>query len=329
MTNHPQTSTTSVAGRARRLLIALMSMLALIAGSLASAQSLVPTDQSFSHLVLVAGSDNAAFNIRFIELLKQQLGDRVEVSPYSEAISLAQPQALVVSLGNRALSRVQQQSPRPPMLALMVDEDQFANYSDRSGPPLSAIYYDPPLLRQALLGHLILPQGNQVSMLVRPGQETNYDHLINELASYGLKAKLFTVDGEDNLIASLARALTYGDYLLAVSDNAIYNPRTIKHILLTAYRRNRIVIGPGRAFVRAGVLATTYTPLEDISRAANQHIRAFMDTGRLPPAVHPEDFGVEINQQVARSLNIPIPEASELEAQLKSLLGARTEEEAP
>ncbi|MDC0663390.1 ABC transporter substrate-binding protein [Marinobacter sp. SS21] len=329
MTNRPQTLTTSLAGRARRLLIALMSVLALLVGSSAGAQSLVPTDQSFSHLVLVAGSDNAAFNIRFIELLKQTLGDRIEVRPYTEAISQAQPQALVVSLGNRALSRVQQQSTRPPTLALMIDEDQFANYANRNGPPLSAIYYDPPLLRQALLGHLILPHGNQVSMLVRPGQETNYDQLIDELASYGLKAKLFTVDSEDNLIASLARALTYGDYLLAVSDNAIYNPRTIKHILLTAYRRNRIVIGPGRAFVRAGVLATTYTPVDDIARAASRHIKAFLQSGRLPPAVHPEDFGVEINQQVARSLNIPLPEASQLEAQLKSLLGAGTEEEAP
>lgn len=305
--------------------IALVSVLMLALSSPASAQD----HAKFSQLVLVAGSDNAAFNIRFTELLRHQLGNDVDVIPYTESASQAHPQALVVSLGNRALSRVQQQSPRPPTLALMVDEGQFSNYSGREGPPLSAIYHDPPLVRQALLGHLILPHGNQVAMLVRPGQEIHYDKLINDLAIFGLKAKLFTVESEESLIASLARALTYGDYLLAISDSAIYNPRTIKHILLTAYRRNRIVIGPGRAFVRAGVLATTYTPLDDIAAAAGEHIQSFLDSGHMPPAIHPEDFGVEINQQVARSLNIPIASAAELEAQLKLLLSAPAEEETP
>lgn len=327
MTKFSTTSVTYASFFAHVPVIALVSFLVLALSSQASAQD--QNDAHFSQLVLVAGSDNAAFNIRFTELLRDQLGGDVKVIPFSEAASQAQPQALVVTLGNRALSRVQQQSPRPPTLALMVDEDQFSNYSEREGPPLSAIYHDPPLVRQALLGHLILPHGNQVAMLVRPGQETHYDQLINDLAIFGLKAKLFTVESEETLIASLARALTYGDYLLAISDSAIYNPRTIKHILLTAYRRNRIVIGPGRAFVRAGVLATTYTPLDDIAATAGEHIQSYLDSGRMPPAVHPDDFGVEINQQVARSLNIPIASAAELETQLKLMLSAPAEEDSP
>ncbi|MDX1755546.1 MAG: ABC transporter substrate-binding protein [Marinobacter sp.] len=327
MTHDATRPTSSCAGWNRSLAVVLLSLLMLLPGAAAWAQP--PSEASSSRQVLLAGSDNAAFNIRFTQLLRDQLGPQVEVRPYSESASLANPQALVVTLGNRALSEVQQQSPRPATLALMVDEDQFENYGQRDGPPVSAIYYDPPLLRQALLGQLILPHGNQVAILVRPGEETRYDGLIAELANYDLQAKLFTIESEDTLIASLARALAYGDYLLAVSDTAIYNPRTIKHILLTAYRRNRIVIGPARAFVRAGVLATTYTPLDDIAGAAVEHIRHFLRSGRLPPAVHPDEFRVEINRQVARSLNIPVPEAGELEAQLKSLLGAPAEEETP
>lgn len=278
------------------------------------------TNSPFIPSIMVAGSDNTAFNLRFMDLLAQQLGGKAEIHNYSEEFSKAHPDNLIVTLGNNALATVQQQSPRPATLALMTEESQFASYLQQQSHSLSAIYYDATLLRQALLGKLILPQASQIAILVRPGFETHYDGLKLALAQYGLEIRTFTVMDEDKLIATLSRALSYGDFLLAIPDPVIYNPRTIKHILLTAYRRNRIVIGPGRAFVRAGVLASTYPPLEAIAKAAVQQIDNYLATGELLPPFHPQEFAVEINRQVAQSLNLPVPGIDELAQSLEQLI---------
>ena len=270
--------------------------------------------------ILVAGSANTAFNAHFMNLLAREVGDSTDIAPYTEDRSLARPEALVITLGSRALSQVQQQRPRPPTLALMISEDQFSGYRDRPGADSSAVYNDLPLLQQALLGHLILPQANRIALLARPGTEAGYDSLIEALAQFSLELRVFPVDSNDTLIPTLSRALTYGDFLLAAPDEMIFNPRTIKHILLTTYRRNRIVIGPNRAFVGAGALASTYVPLHVVVTNVLEQIKAYRTTGSLLPPAYPGDFAVEVNAQVARSLNIPVPAPDILEARLKERL---------
>ncbi len=300
----------------------LFFVLSLLTSITAANEATDTTSSPFRYPVLVAGSDNTAFNLRFIDLLKQELGDGVQIMAFSPEAVEAYPEAPVVSLGNSALARVQQLPPRPPTLALMVTEDQFSRYLDRGRDRVSAVYYDAPLIRQALLGKLILPQASRVALLAQPGYEPQYDDLIQALANYDLKARVFTVRDAESLIGTLSRALSYGDFLLAVPDPVIFNPQTVKHILLTAYRRNRVVIGPGRAFVRAGVLASTFPPLEAIANAAAQQIMNYQQSGEFLPAFYPSGFGVEINHQVASSLNVPVPDEETLKEELQRLLQA-------
>ena len=277
----------------------------------------------------IAGSANAAFNLRFEALLKEKLGPAVRIDTYSRELSTTHPDTLVVTLGSHALNRVQQQQPRPPTLALMVDEAQFAPYHGREGAPVSAIYYNPPLVQQALLGHLILPQATHIAVLARPNELDIYNSYQRELQRFGLELKVFVMDDESALISTLSRALTYGDFLLGVPDPAIFNPRTIKHILLTAYRRNRIVIGPNRAFVNAGSLASVYAPIPVIIADTLRYFEQYRSTGQLPDADFPTDFAVEVNRQVARSLNIPLEEPEALEQSLRDILKALPGKESP
>ncbi|MEE3168644.1 MAG: ABC transporter substrate-binding protein, partial [Pseudomonadota bacterium] len=125
-------------------------------------------------------------------------------------------------------------------------------------------------------------------------------------------ARVFLVERPDRLIPTLVRALGYGDFLLAAPDSAIYNPRTIKYILLTAYRRNQIVIGPSQAYVKAGALASSYAPFPEMARLAGDYLAEFFESGAFPAPTYPEQYRVEINEQVARSMNIPLPGRDEI-----------------
>lgn len=232
----------------------------------------------------IAGSGNAALDDHVARLLTKQLGDQVTLEPLTESQLTVLENEPVIAIGPAAFSRVRQANRDLPVLALLVDKDFIEGYTTRFSGQLSAVYYDAPLLRQALTGKVILPpQATRVALLATTESVELYEPpLIDQLAPYGLEAKVFIADTEDQLIPSLIRALSFGDFLLAGQDDAIYNPRNIKHILLTAYRRNKILIGPSQAYVKAGALASSYAPFTEMAELAASHLITYFDSGAFP-----------------------------------------------
>ncbi|MEC7814916.1 MAG: ABC transporter substrate-binding protein [Pseudomonadota bacterium] len=241
-------------------------------------------------------------------LLSEALGDDIRLEPLPERQISGSGDTPVVSIGPAAFSRVRQENRSAVQLALLVERPFIDGYVDRSEGRVSAVYQDVPLLRQALTGKAILPQATRIALLANTESAERYETLIDELAPYDLRARVFIADSEDQLIPALIRALTYGDFLLAATDEAIYNPRSIKHILLTAYRRNKILIGPSPAYVKAGALASSYAPFDAMAERAADYLRAYFASGVLPEPDYSPRFKVTVNDQVARSLNIPLPD---------------------
>lgn len=263
-------------------------------------------------LVYLAGSENNALNRRMLSLLEDALGSSTVIRAFSRGQTSQDTTTPVIALGAEAFTRVRQEDKRVPILALLVDETFIDGYAERSGGSISGILYNPPLLRQAIAGGVILPQATRVAMLARPDTVELYEPVTEQLPDYGMEGKIFVVTSDDKLIPTLIRALSYGDFILAAPDSSIYNPRTIKHILLTAYRRNRIVIGPSQAYVKAGSLASTYTPLTRIADLAADYIEEYRASGQFPEPAYPENFSIDLNLQVARSLNIPLPDREDI-----------------
>ncbi|MEP1214845.1 MAG: ABC transporter substrate-binding protein [Marinobacter sp.] len=284
--------------------------LVVLALFLVVSQSLHPAaaQSADGSLVYLAGSENSALNRRMLSLLEEALGSATIVRSFSAGQTSQDTKTPVIALGPEAFTRVRQEDKSVPILALLVDESFIDGYAERSDGSVSGILYNPPLLRQAIAGQVILPHATRVAMLARPDTVELYEPVTDQLPDYGLEGKIFVVTSDDKLIPTLIRALNYGDFILAAPDSSIYNPRTIKHILLTAYRRNRIVIGPSQAYVKAGSLASTYTPLTQIAKLAADFISEYQASGRFPPPAYPESFSIDLNHQVARSLNIPLPD---------------------
>ncbi|MEC7376666.1 MAG: ABC transporter substrate-binding protein [Pseudomonadota bacterium] len=288
---------------ARRALV--VPLLALLA-PMAAAQE--PTAQT----VYFAGSGNAALDQHLIQLLEQELPADTTLEKVSDDQLPAITSRPIVTVGPAAFTRVRQASRSAPILATLVDREFITSFAERAPGQISAVYYDVPLIRQALTGKAILPQATKIALLATADSVELYEPLIDELPRFGLEARVFLVERPDRLIPTLVRALGYGDFLLAAPDSAIYNPRTIKHILLTAYRRNQIVIGPSQAYVKAGALASSYAPFPEMARLAGDYLAEFFESGAFPAPTYPEQYRVEINEQVARSMNIPLPGRDEI-----------------
>ena len=90
--------------------------------------------------------------------------------------------------------------------------------------------------------------------------------------------------------------------LLGLDDPSLYNPKTAKNLLLSAYARQMALVGPNAGFVRAGALASTLSDqnawLAVLDRLLDQ------PADKWPRSHYPEYFSVSGNQQVARALGI-------------------------
>lgn len=258
--------------------------------------------------VYISGSGNTALDQHMQALLEEQLGSGITLLPISDdQISMVE-ETPIISIGPAAFTRVRQANRSAPILAMLVEKSFIDGFYALSPGQISGVLYDVPLLRQALTGRAILPHANKVSILATTDSVELYEPLLDQLPAHGMSARVFVVDTSEDLIPTLVRALGYGDFILAAPDDAIYNPRTIKHILLTAYRRNKIVIGPSQAYVKAGALASSYAPFPEMAGLGAKLIKEFLATGNFPPPAYSPVYRVEINAQVARSLNIPVPD---------------------
>ncbi|WP_208297025.1 ABC transporter substrate-binding protein [Halospina denitrificans] len=277
--------------------------------SLVSAGSGAEQDRLF-----FAGGDDPALTELIQSRVEARFGNRLDLAPYNQQTA---SDALVLTASADALAEVRANNPDQPVVSLFSTSGETKRIIDSAG-RFSAIYSDPPLDRQLELGQLIIPRARTVAILSSREQADSFDQVIDSAERLGLEARVFVVSSPDTLIRDLTRALAYGDFVLGTPDSRIFNRNTVKPLLLTSYRRNRLVIGPTRPFVRAGSVASTYTPAEDQVDEGLQLVEAWFETGELPDPRYPDEFQVIINEQVARSMNLPLPGEESLRESLIS-----------
>ena len=111
-------------------------------------------------------------------------------------------------------------------------------------------------------------------------------------------------EGINRLLGQIAQT----DVLLALPDSAVYNTENFRNILLSAYRKKQGVIGFSADMVKAGALATTYSEVEDINAQVAEIVASYVAGGELPPPQFPRYFHTIVNEGVARSLDVEVPD---------------------
>lgn len=201
---------------------------------------------------------------------------------------------------------------KTPAVAVFVSRDAAAEQLPRLA---SALYLEPPLKRQIALARKIMGEDRPLGVLVQ-----DKAHWKNAgLSSVPLQPSLVTpyfVDQYDNLNRALLDLLKSNHALIGTYDTELYSSTNIKNILITAYRQNKPLIGPSSAYIKAGALATTYSDIDDVSRRLCEVLLTGIKEKVWPEADYNPYFKVRYNQQVGRSLNLLLPDASELAEQL-------------
>lgn len=234
---------------------------------------------------------------------------------------------VVVTVGMRAASAVQQIAPRAPVVYTLLpkaalDKLLGTPVAAKGPSPRSGIYLDQPLDRQLELIKLIIPAATRVGVIFGPSSVKYASVLESAAAGMGLKVETETVTGSDQVTLALSRVLERGEVLLGLADPEVFNQATVHNLLLAAYRSGDAVFAFSPAYVKAGALAGVFSTSAQIGTQAAEMISKFVGQAGWPEPQYPKYFSVAVNRTVARSMGIPIEEERVLQEKLQNLAEA-------
>lgn len=242
--------------------------------------------------------------VRFVE--SKRLGD----------LSKLPPESRLILLGPQALAHRLKQKQGPPTLILRVSRVQAYSLLQNSHPDnISLLWSDPPLHRQLRLAHELLPRGRRIGALYSDQSVFLIEELQQAAKALGLQIiEQQWPEKRDN--RPLQQLLTSSDLLIGLDDPKLFNPLTIKSLLLSSYAHQRALIGPTVGYVKAGSLASSYSDEADWLKTLNELLD--QSPRNWPLGQYSRYFKVRGNPQVARALGIELASDEELTRRLTS-----------
>lgn len=286
----------------------------LLLGVLVSA----PRAQDFDRLVIVRSSDNAFFR-QTIDTLLRMVGEDFhhEVIDVGGLALEASPADLYIGLGLPAIEAIADSRPAGKAIHAYLTEEQFNRLELAQNH--FCVLLDQPLLRYLAFTRYLL-DASSVGILTDQPVAADPRHA-QSLEQLELELSPYRVDAEHKLLPVLRQLLRERDALLMLPRQSIYNPESLKGVLLSSYRQRRPVVSYSPAHVRAGALASIFSSPEDIGRHLAILVRRSLKNGLSPqPGFHyARHYSISINHQVASSLELELPSNAELRGKLDGL----------
>lgn len=283
--------------------------------------------------VVIVSSERSAAYVEAAEALVSEL-ERGGVSRYDMLQLTAQewPSAaalspkLFVAIGTHAANVLAQAEPKAPVLNTLLPRSSFERVLLESGrkssAKFSALYLDQPFSRQLELIRLAMPRVRNLGVLWEPESQPQAPGLKALTQASGLTLVEATVERDELLYPSLKRVLEQSDVLLAVAAPQLYNSSSIQNILLTSFRSRIPMVAFSPAYVRAGALMAVYVTPAQVGFQAAVIARGVLQGKALSATpLYSQDFSVDVNQHVARSLGLNL-DADDLRKRLKSSEGS-------
>lgn len=302
----------------RRLFAWLAVCLATVCGSAASADGMV-------HLIAseeggayreAADSFRAAFassrQIRFWTLAELD-GRKIR--------ALTGENNLIVPIGLKATRAVAEQyGGQAAVLPIMVPRVSAERLNWPATLPrrkLSYVYIDQPASRTLGLVEAVFMRAKRVGLVVSGENAEAVKQLQQEAARRHLSLNPEMVARPEDVAPALRNVLSESDVLLLVPDSLAIHAGNAQNVLLTTYRYRVPVVGFSQGLSKAGAVAAVYSSPAQIGRqGALMALRWKPENGDLPPSQHADDFSVDFNAHVARSLGVVLPDLAEVRRKL-------------
>ena len=288
----------------------------------------LPPARAAEPVVVVVLSERSASYLDAAEVLVRELERgaperggvlRADIALVTPAEYLSAPPSvatrLFITVGAGASGLLAVRQSRVPQIATLLPASSFEQIMQTSGRKpsanFSAVYLSQPFARQMDLVRIALPEARRVGVLLGADSQAQAAALQAASQSRGLDLVTAVVPPGELAYPALQRVLEDADLLMALPSPQVYNSSSIQNILLASYRARVPFIGFSASYVQAGAVAAVSSTPAMVSRQTAVMARNLLMGRGLPGAPqYPQDFTVNVNEQVARSLGLKLDAAA-------------------
>jgi hypothetical protein len=248
------------------------------------------------NIVLVSEKNSPALNKLLMHLKNTSSDFSYQISTSKNPITIT-PDSYVISIGAKQATHVEFLL-YPKRIAVMLTAKQ-----SKSLDVATSVFIEPPLSRQLKLANLLVPGDKKLGLLVNNEQDKKNVLMTLSDAEQAM-LKVINIEDYDNINQALFHVLKNTRLLLGHYNSEVYNAKNIKNILITSYRQRKVLIGPSRAYLKAGSFSTTFSDLSHIAQRIIEVVKYHKESGQWLKADYNPHYRILFNLQVARSLNI-------------------------
>ena len=209
-----------------------------------------------------------------------------------------------VTVGLAALEQALASDDGRPIVAAYVTSTEFDSaVAGRNRAHVTAVFSNPDPRDQVRLARALLGRSALGAF------DSAATHQLVQLLGDSVHA--IPASGEQK-IDSLLRGAEVFDALVALPDPTLLNRSNISHVVRTLYARRKVLIGYSVTLTRVGALASVYVSPEAVAGGVVDTLSRYAARGTMPAPAFVSDIDVIVNDRLARSLNIAVPEHADL-----------------
>ncbi|MCW8899597.1 MAG: hypothetical protein OQK75_05015 [Gammaproteobacteria bacterium] len=272
--------------------------------------------------VLAVTSNDGKIYQNFYTRLKESLdkGTKISKISYSDINNtILNSSSTVVSIGAKAAKSVSKYKINANVIYSFIPDDELL----QSKIPCKKttcykIYINQPVNRYVQLFKALFPEGKKLAFAHTEKNSIKSQQVKSALKKNDLIYKDIHIQKDNNASRIFINELNNDDVLLALPNHYIYNSENAKSIILSTYHANVPIIAYSKSFAKAGALISLYSSVDNVADKTAKIIGSIIVDGTLSQKeYYPDDFMIEINSAVARSLNINISSENILKSKIR------------
>jgi ABC-type uncharacterized transport system substrate-binding protein len=261
-----------------------------------------------AHDLRIVVSDGGEATKHIVEAIKKRYPSSQVLAP-STGMNTKGRSTIDVAIGPAALRTLLENGTDSVIISVFTSSQVYRGILDKAptvrANKITAVFAEPSPVDQFQLISKVYKRRVRAGVLISEKTSHLIPLLLKAAAAADIDLSVENVNEGESPTRALNRIVNAA-VILAIPDSNVYNTNSIRSILDTTYRRNQAVIGFSPSMVRAGVLASAYSDVDDTVAHLTELISEFGNTGLLPTPQHPKYFQVQINDSVARSLNVVV-----------------------
>ena len=282
---------------------------------------LTPTLSYSQEHILVVMSNQGEIYQKFNTILENKLDKSIAVAQAN--LSDIDNEKLnqynyIIPIGFKAAKAISKYKTNTPIIySLIPDNESLKSDIQCESKSCYSIYINQPVIRYIKLFKALFPEGKELIFATTSVNSKKSQAAKKHAGNIGVKYKeLYTQ--QDNVTKTLTRKLNNNNVLLALPNSLIYNAQNAKSIILSTYHSNVPIIAYSKSFAKAGALISLYSSIDNIAEKTASVVNKIVKSGpQKQKNYYPDDFSIEINSSVARSLDINIESETAITRKIK------------